>query len=145
MATCNKCGAQIPDNSTVCPSCGAASNNLGNMAGADYTAQFDPNDIQQNKVMAVLAYFGILFLVPLLAAPQSPYARFHANQGLVLFITDFILGIIMGVCMLIPVAGIIISGVLGLCIFVLVILGIINAATGKAKELPLIGKIRILK
>ena len=25
----------------------------------------DPNDVQSNKVMAILAYFGILFLIPL--------------------------------------------------------------------------------
>lgn len=145
MATCNKCGAQIPDNSSVCPSCGAANIIVGNINGGDFSGQFSQADIDQNKVMAVLAYFGILFLVPLLAAPQSPYARFHANQGIVLFITDIVLGIVVGVCALIPVAGLIISGVVSLCILVLVILGIINAATGKAKELPLIGKIRIIK
>ena len=35
----------------------------------------DPNDVQSNKVMAILAYFGILFLIPLLAAKESAYAR----------------------------------------------------------------------
>ena len=42
----------------------------------------DPNDVQSNKVMAILAYFGILFLIPLLAAKESAYARYHTNQGL---------------------------------------------------------------
>ena len=32
-------------------------------------------DIEENKVFAVLAYIGILFLVPLLAAPRSRFAR----------------------------------------------------------------------
>ena len=32
--------------------------------------------------MAILAYFGILVLIPILAAKDSKFARFHANQGL---------------------------------------------------------------
>jgi len=32
-----------------------------------------------------------------------------------------------------------------IALFVLAIIGIVNAASGKAKELPLIGKITILK
>lgn len=157
MAFCTKCGATIDDNATVCPTCGApqqagTTNNNAyvnpapvSMDGGDYTATMDPNDIAQNKFMAVLAYIGILFLVPLLAAPNSPYARFHANQGLVLFIVDIVVGVLNVILGFIPVVGSIIGGLLGLAIFVFWILGIVNAASGKAKELPLIGKIRILK
>lgn len=35
---------------------------------ADLTDQFDKADVEQNKVMAILAYFGILVLIPILAA-----------------------------------------------------------------------------
>lgn len=58
---------------------------------------FNTEDVQQNKVFGILAYIGILFLVPLLAARDSQYARFHTNQGIVLFITDIILGIVSGI------------------------------------------------
>lgn len=105
----------------------------------------DPNDVQQNKVMAVLAYLGLLFLVPLLAAPNSPYARFHANQGLVLFILDAICGVVAGVLSRIPIVGGIVGGVLGLIVLILAIIGIVNAASGKAQELPIIGGIKIIK
>ncbi len=146
MAVCSKCGAQIPDNTGVCPSCGAPQENGANQQayvnGGNY---MDPNDVQQNKVMAVLAYIGILFLVPLLAAPNSQYARFHTNQGLVLFLFDIVVGILTAVLAFIPFIGLIVSSVLGLGVFVLIILGIVNAATGKANQLPLIGKIRIIK
>lgn len=124
------------------------------MENNDFTQQFDPNDIEQNKVLALFSYLGILFLIPLLAAPNSQYARFHTNQGIVLFIADIVLGIVIGVVSVlltliggfagIAIAGVI-SGLIGLCIFIFVILGIVNAVTGKAKELPVIGKIRILK
>lgn len=113
----------------------------------------DPQDVEKNKVMAILAYLGILFLVPLLAAKDSPFARFHANQGILLFIVEaawwlimLILSIVI-VLILPSLAGIIsiISLVGYIGIGVLVILGIINAAQGQMKELPVIGKYRILK
>lgn len=101
--------------------------------------------------MSVLAYIGILVLIPLLAAKDSPYARFHSNQGLVLFIADILVGIatgiISGVFSAIKLGFIssIISSLLGLAVLALAIMGIVYAAQGKAKELPVIGKIKILK
>lgn len=135
-----------------------AENNFEKMAKdvlntADTTSSFDQGDIERNKIMAILAYIGILFLIPLLVAKDSKFAKFHTNQGLVLFIADIaiciVIAIIAVILAFVPVVGPIIagivSGVLGLVIFALMIFGIINAATGKAKELPLIGEIRILK
>lgn len=49
--------------------------NLNNTS--DMTSQFDPRDIQNNKVMAILAYFGILVLIPIFAAKESKFARFR--------------------------------------------------------------------
>ena len=115
------------------------------------TAEFDPQDIEKNKVMAVLAYFGILFLVPLLAAKDSKFAKYHSNQGIVLFIAAIaavivsaILGAVFGAIKLGWLASII-GSLLSLCVGILAIIGIVNAVQGKAKELPLIGKFQILK
>ena len=117
----------------------------------DVTSEFDPQDINQNKVMALLAYFGILFLVPLLAAKDSKFAKFHANQGIVLFICEiaacivtFFLSFLFGLIN-IGWLGSLLGYLLYLACGILAIMGIINAAQGKAKELPLIGKIKILK
>ena len=101
----------------------------------------DQKDIDDNKVMAILAYIGILVLVPILAAKESPFARFHANQGLILFL----LFIACSIIMVIPVIGWIVGMVGSLFGFVCFIMGIINAIGGKMKELPLIGKFRIIK
>jgi uncharacterized membrane protein len=107
-------------------------------------------DIEQNKVFAVLAYLGILFLVPLLAAPNSPFARYHTNQGIILFITSLIVGpaswilgfplalVTFGVGLALPFA-------LGVGLLVLLILGIVNAANGQCKPLPLIGHFQLIK
>ena len=77
--------------------------NLGNTE--DYTAQFDPQDIASNKVMGVLAYIGILVLIPIFAAKNSPFARFHANQGLILFIAELCLMVISWLLGGIPILG----------------------------------------
>ena len=58
---------------------------------ADTTNEHNPQDIEQNKVMAILAYLGILVLIPLFAAKESKFARFHTNQGLILCICGIIL------------------------------------------------------
>lgn len=100
----------------------------------------NPADVEKNKVFAILAYLGILFVVPLLAAKDSPFAMYHANQGLLLFLFAVALGIIG----MIPVIGLIsLIGWIPHVIFM--ILGIINAANGQMKPLPLIGGISILK
>ena len=114
----------------------------------DTTAQFDPNDIQQNKIMAVLAYLSWLVLVPIFGAKNSPFARFHANQGLALAIAEIICWIVLGILVRLPLIGWIfglIEGVFSLVCLVFAIIGIVNAANGRAKELPIVGKFRVLK
>lgn len=104
------------------------------------------------KVYGILGYIGILFLVPLLAG-NTEFSKFHANQGLILFIAEVILGVLIGITVgvlsLIGIIGVvlgsIVSGVLGLVIFVMVIMGIINAANGEMKPLPVIGGIKLIK
>ena len=44
-----------------------------------------------------------------------------------------------------PIVGWIIAPILSIVITVLAVIGIINALNGKAKELPIIGKFKILK
>lgn len=159
MANCAKCGQPVEDGEKFCKSCGAAvgseENNQQDLGAKiaqlnnteDTTKDYDNSDIESNKVMAVLAYIGILVLVPILAAKNSKYARFHANQGLVLFIAEVIYNIVSAIIRaILPLVVVnIILWVISVLFLVLSIIGIVNAATGKAKELPVIGKIRIIK
>lgn len=119
---------------------------------ADSTAGFDPKDIEQNKGMSILAYFGPLVLIPILAARESAFARYHSNQGLLLCIASIVYGIAYGILSSVILAiswrlyfVVSIIGLLGFVFAVLAVIGIINAVNGRAKELPLIGKYRILK
>ena len=108
--------------------------------------------MQNNKVMAVLSYIGILVLIPILAAKESPFARFHANQGLILFlceiifaVANMILSAIFAFLGPLVLLWTLVAALVNIAFLVLLILGIVNAAQGMAKELPLIGKFRILK
>lgn len=167
MAFCGKCGTKIEDGAQFCPACGAEAQIPGEnaqpqgdygtkIAGlnntADSTAAFDSTDIQNNKAMAILAYFGPLVLIPLLAAKGSRYARYHSNQGLVLCIACIAYSIVYSILSSIILAIswrlyslVSIIGLVGLVFLVLAVIGIINAANGRAKELPVIGKIKLLK
>ncbi len=91
-----------------------------------------PEDIEKNKTMAMLSY--ILFFIPLLTdAKDSPFAKFHANQSLILLIAYVVLTFI-------PFLG----WLLWMVVFVFWIMGIVSASKGEMKELPLIGGIHIL-
>lgn len=156
MAFCNKCGTQLEDDAKFCPGCGEStganefkvedvvSNIKALNDTADTTAQYDKSDIDKNKIMAALSYVFILFLVPLFACPQSKFAKFHANQGIVNFCVDLVLALAISLCSFIPVVGWIVGVVGGLAGLALMVLGIYNAVMGKAKELPIVGGIKIL-
>jgi len=98
-------------------------------------------DVDKNKIFGILAYLGILWLVPLLAAKESPFARYHANQGIILFITGMAVWICSIVLAFIPILGWLIDLCLFIGMVVLWIMGIINAAKGECKPLPVIGNL----
>ena len=135
MAYCSKCGTELLEGQTTCPNCNTP---VG-------TAQSTSDDVKDNKVFAILAYLGILVLVPIFAAPNSEFARFHANQGLILLIAAIAISVLSSIISsIVWVLGFLVS-LLSIVVFVFAIMGIINAAKGEMKELPLIGGIKLLK
>ena len=115
----------------------------------DYTAEYDPKDVESGKGMSILSYIGILFLIPYLAEKNNKFVRFHAIQGFILsFIYSAAYGIVCAILALIPIIGWILIGLLGLVpvgFFVLYVWGIVNVCNGKAKELPVVNKLKIIK
>ena len=114
-----------------------------NFDSDDLTGMYDTNDINQNKALSIVAYIPVLFLITWLAAGHSPYAKFNANQGLILTIFAAAAAIVNKFIGWIPFIGDVISWlvwmVLSIAVLALMIIGIVNAAQGKAKKLPLIG------
>ena len=96
--------------------------------------------MENNKLMGILSYIGILVLIPIFAAKDDSFVRYHANQGLV----NFIVALVAGVLTAIPIVGIV-AGLVGIVCFVFSILGIINVVKGEMKPLPFIGGIEIIK
>ena len=129
MAYCRNCGAELKEEDKFCANCGAKVNE-----DAPKTSTSTTIDIDMTKLYAVLAYLGILFVIPLFMSKDSEFVRFHTNQGIVLFIASVI-------CAAVPIIGWIAS----IGILVLMVFGLINVSNNEMKELPLIGKFRILK
>lgn len=135
----------------------AVAQKLGNTT--DHTSDFSKTDIEANKGPALLSYFGLLVLIPIFAAKHSPYARYHANQGLVLFVGMLVWAVIDGAvtALLRALLGNALGlwGMYSLCgtalnivyagFSILAVIGIINVLNERAKELPIIGKYKILK
>ncbi len=102
-------------------------------------------EIQDGKTMAILAY--IFWLIPLLAARDKKFAMFHTEQAIAMWIITIIFYIIVWILTLIlgQISSVLtcIVGILSLLVWilllVLIIMGLINAAGGKVKELPIIG------
>ena len=68
-------------------------------------------------------------------------AKFHLNQSLVIWLA----GIVLGVVMIVPVLGWLVGLVGGIFLFICWIIGLVSAIQGQEKEIPLLGKIQLLK
>ena len=118
-------------------------------------------DVNDNKLMAILSYFSLLWLVPFLTKTheKSPFVKFHLNQGILLIGMQIVYWIVWALLGLFrtavyipsllgpiptgvytrPVWVVLITSALSIFIGVLAIIGIVNAAKGEQKKLPLVG------
>lgn len=96
----------------------------------------DPEDVAKNRTVASLAYF--VFFLPLLVCPTSPFARYHANQGLILLIVA-VAGSLLGAFL--PF----IQWAIAPVVFAFAVLGFVNANNGKLQPLPIIGSLRLIR
>ncbi|WP_017185048.1 DUF4870 domain-containing protein [Alkalibacillus haloalkaliphilus] len=103
--------------------------------------QVSIEDAHKNKGLGIVAY--IIFFIPLLVAKESKFAIYHANQGLLLLLTAIIINT---AGTLIPIIGwLLILPIGNLFVFILLLIGILNAAKGEMAPLPVIGKYAVIK
>ena len=160
MKICQQCGAEVADNASFCAKCRAKMATAGNAGSTgntantgntmnqgqyqyyqtpvdpyDHTAEFDPKDISDNKVFAMIAYltgtFGII--IALLASNKSAYAMFHVRQALKFTVLSTLTGIIALILVwtfIVPIA----AALFLLVLFVCRIIAFFSICGGKAKE-----------
>jgi uncharacterized membrane protein len=93
-------------------------------------------DVEENKTMAIVAYLGLIGVIVVLATgahTKSPFVKFHLNQALPIMLSFLVSWI--------PFVGWIVA-IVGLVFW---LMGIIAAAQGEMKKLPVVGGIQLIK
>ena len=158
MPYCANCGRRIQSDARFCPYCAAPvrakqkrpAESLREVkremdATPDYSERYQRADIRRNRTMAMLAYGSVLIFVPMLLARRSYFAMFHVNQAILP--NTIGLGLIALSVLLAPKAAFFgwFFVLLDLPVIALRVLGFLNARSGRAKELPFIGKFRFFQ
>jgi len=135
---CQKCGTENPEYAKFCTKCGAV---LVPPAGGSETPATPPAETSiglQPNIAGLLCYVagwitGIIFLV---IEKRSTFVKFHAWQSIMTFA---VLNVAYLIFFRIPVIGWAIAWIISILSFVLWIILIIQAGTGKMWKLPLVG------
>jgi uncharacterized membrane protein len=127
---CSKCGAENPEGAKFCSKCGAG---LGTSVGISPEAE-SSTGLSAN-VAGLLCYVlgwitGIIFIV---LEKKSTFVRFHAWQSIMTFGVLTVAQLVLG---WIPFVGWILSILIGILMFVLWLILIIQSGTGKMWKVP---------
>ncbi len=146
MKFCTKCGTQCEDAANNCPNCGtsfAAPVAVAQPDPNDHTAEFDPKDISENKVVAMLIYLAgaVGLIIAILLANTSKYVQFHVRTALKFTVVEMLLGIIA----IVPVIGWLASGIGLIICVVLRIIAFFQICKGQAKDPAIISGLGFLK
>ena len=135
---CSHCGAENPDDAKFCSKCG---NRLGAAVMPDEDAvksEAESSTGLSANVAGLLCYVvgwitGIVFLV---LEKKSTFVKFHAYQSIMTF---GVLTVAQLVFRWIPFVGGVLSILIGILMFILWIILIIQAGTGKMWKVPWAG------
>ncbi len=129
----------------------------------DKSSSYSKKEISNGKGMSMLSY--VIPLIPYFLEKENKFVRYHAKQGMDLLLVAILYSIVYNIltsvirvngscgslfgynlgnyCRITPWWVTYPLGIIGLCISIIAIMGIINASKGKAKDLPLINKLKI--
>jgi uncharacterized membrane protein len=124
----------------------------------DHTSEYGADEVKKYKTSSMISYIPLvsLYFVVTSKFKESKYLHFHVNQGLVVtigwvlsfFISEMLSALFTRDSMLLnntPGWVSFISYILYCICFLATLFGIINTVNNSSKELPLIGKIKLLK
>ena len=171
---CTKCGTKVEKQETNADFAFQGQNNQQNMGGYvntnpnpnpnpnpnsnpyqqyampvdpyDHTSEFDPKDISDNKVLAMLVYLmgPVGIIIALLASSTSKYTAFHVRQALkfqVITILSSLITVVLFWTIIVPVA----VGILAIALWVSKILAFFSICKGKACEPHVVRKFNFLR
>jgi len=135
---CSKCGAENPEGAKFCSKCGAGLGVAGAPTEGAATPEAESSTGMSANVAGLLCYVavwitGIIFIV---LEKKSIFVKFHAWQSIMTFGVLTVAYIIFS---WIPFIGWILSILTGILMFVLWIILIIQAGSGKMWKVPWAG------
>ena len=156
MNTCPNCNQPVEPGAQFCTSCGARFNNAqpryDSYAPAqdanpyDHTNEFDPRDISDNKVVAMLIYLmgSLGIIIALFISNSSKYVSFHVRQALKIMVINILTVILMALLfwtLIVPIAATIMLVIM--C--VVKIICFFQICKGKAVEAPIVRSFDFMK
>ena len=176
---CSNCGSEIEKKYKFCPKCGekleinneeekpkrGRKKKIVEEVPIELESEDSALEVSSNeKLLGILSYLGILSLIPYFCGDKSEFVKYHATQGLNLFLVSIVYYVLNHLLSLIKITKTVVSfnGVVGtgkvtpfiirfpllmcgifLCI--ISIMGIIYVCQGEKKDLPVVKDIKIIK
>ena len=99
----------------------------------------------EDKVMLILSYLGLFSLIPFFIT-KSKYVKWHANQGVTLFIVAVVVSTVLTILTMVLASIMailatvmsLVSSLFGLGVFVVMVIAIIKAMGGVRWRIPLV-------
>jgi len=135
---CSKCGTENPEGAKFCSKCGAGLGVAATPTEGAATPEAESSTGMSANVAGLLCYVagwitGIVFVV---LEKKSTFVKFHAWQSIMTFGVLTVASLILS---WIPIIGWILGTLIGILSFILWIILIIQAGTGKMWKVPWAG------
>lgn len=125
----------------------------------DYTDSFSLEEIESGKALSIVSY--LIPLVPFILSKKNNYVKFHTLNGMNILFTYLIfliikrtLSYIFGTpcdlvsglkCIILPISLRIFFAFINMLFSFIILYGVLNVCNNKAKEIPIISKIKLFK
>ena len=109
----------------------------------DSTKKYTKKEIENGRIFGVIAYLSFISIIVYFCT-ENKYSNYHAKQGFNLFMYESLLMLLSTLSIGYIMLNFVIN-IMSLLVLVLGLLGMYYAYIGKAKKLPILDKISIIK